>query len=364
MSFLSSLKFRVKSAVAPYLIPCLYYTIGVRFPKSLSLPYQQALQLLSNIRPQQESSCLCHNRITSEYDLHIIIPVYNSSAYLLECLDSVFQQETSYRVFVSIVDDGSTDGSNKVIREYINAIKGIDSAFGVELIEQPNQGLSSARNRALEHIRGKYVTFLDSDDRLLPGAIESLLQVMIKEDADIVEGNTQRGKTYGLACGKVYKSELFRNVHFPPGYLFEDTINIFFLYPLCRKSVQASGTHYYYRENPQSILHTFQNTPSAMDSLWVSKLVLEEYFSCGHQPTSQMWVDYLRDVLSTAEHLKTLQNEHCLQALFVVHCNITKTYFVNETDGDCRSCNLSTTLKLLAYSLTHNNYRLFRLIVR
>ena len=43
MSFLSSLKFRVKSAVAPYLIPCLYYTIGVRFPKSLSLTYQQAL---------------------------------------------------------------------------------------------------------------------------------------------------------------------------------------------------------------------------------------------------------------------------------------------------------------------------------
>ena len=287
----------------------------------------------------------------------VVVPIYNVKEYLERCVKSIIAQ-TERNIQIILVDDGSTDGSSLLCDDWA------ETDNRIIVIHKENGGLSSARNRALEHIRGKYVTFLDSDDRLLPGAIESLLQVMIKEDADIVEGNTQRGKTYGLACGKVYKSELFRNVHFPPGYLFEDTINIFFLYPLCRKSVQASGTHYYYRENPQSILHTFQNTPSAMDSLWVSKLVLEEYFSCGHQPTPQMWVDYLRDVLSTAEHLKTLQNEPCLQALFVVHCNITKTYFVNETDSDCRSCNLSTTLKLLAYSLTHNNYRLFRLIVR
>ena len=364
MSCLSSLKHKTKKVFTTYFSPFLYYTLGMRYPKYLMLSPKHAIQIFSNISPQQESSCLCHNRITPDFDLHLIIPVYNASAYLVACLDSVFQQETSHSIFVSIVDDGSTDDSNKIIREYITKIDAEGSSFEVEFLEQENQGPSCARNRALDHIRGKYISFLDSDDMLLPGALETLLKTAIKENADIVEGNTQRGKSYGFPWGKVYKSELFRNVHFPPGYIFEDTINIFFLYPLCRKVIQALGIHYFYRENPQSILHTFQGTAKCIDSLWVSKLVLEEYFSCDHKPTHHMLVDYLQDVLSTASHLQTLHDESLLQALFVIQRDLTDKYFAVQIQNSYQSRGLPFHLKLLADSLIHNNYRLFRIIIR
>ena len=100
------------------------------------------------------------NTIRKEYDLMIIVPVYNVENYLRECLDSILSQKTQYSFCVVAVEDGSTDGSAAILKEY-------ESHDHVRVIYQENKGLSGARNTAMKEIVGDYVYFLDSDDRLI-----------------------------------------------------------------------------------------------------------------------------------------------------------------------------------------------------
>jgi len=97
----------------------------------------------------------------------VIIPVYNVEAYLQECIESVLCQ-TYEALQIILVDDGSTDSSGKICDEY--ALR--DAR--IEVIHQINGGLSHARNVGLASAKGKYVYFLDSDDYILPFAVELL----------------------------------------------------------------------------------------------------------------------------------------------------------------------------------------------
>ena len=89
--------------------------------------------------------------------ISIIIPVYNAEKHLRRCVDSVLAQ-THTNLEIILVNDGSTDGSEKICEEY----RMKDSRITV--LHKENGGVSSARNLALEHIRGDYVMFVDSDD--------------------------------------------------------------------------------------------------------------------------------------------------------------------------------------------------------
>lgn len=105
----------------------------------------------------------------------IIIPVYNVEKYLCACLDSVINQ-TFFDWEAVCVNDGSNDGSAVILREY--AAK--DNRFRV--VEQPNAGLSAARNTGLKYAAGDYVLFLDSDDWLETNALETLAGNLDDED--------------------------------------------------------------------------------------------------------------------------------------------------------------------------------------
>ena len=348
--------------IALLLIPLRYAIYCTRFQKHLHITAEVAGKELSAIQPDKGQTCLCNNSIEAAYDLHIIVPVYNTAPYLKQCLDSIFQQETEFSFFVSIVDDGSTDNSPALLDDYHASLQGSSHYPNTEIIHQTNQGPSAARNVALRNIRGKYLMFVDSDDMLLPGAIQTLMNVAILSGADISEGNFNCGPSHGCACGKVYRSELFRHVHFPPGYWFEDTLNIFYLYPLCYRIVQVPGTHYYYRPNPVSIMHSFQGNERTVDSLWVSRRVLSDYFSQGHKATPKLLRFYLQDTLSTASHFHTLKNEQAMQALFVTHCDIFQKYFAASQNDSSHNTGLPLLLKGVAFSLSKANYRLFRTI--
>ena len=90
----------------------------------------------------------------------IIIPVYNSERFLKECFDSILSQY--FKDFeVIIVDDGSTDSSLVIEEEYSKDLR-------FRVIKQENAGQGIARNRALDIAKGKYITFLDSDDAMKP----------------------------------------------------------------------------------------------------------------------------------------------------------------------------------------------------
>lgn len=114
-------------------------------------------------------------------ELSVIVPVYNTEAFLATCLDSILSQ-TGVTMEVIIVNDGSTDSSADIIQQY--AIK--DSRIRCEY--QTNQGLSVARNTGLRSAKGEYVLFVDSDDWLLPDSLRYYLDVAHRKDADAVVG--------------------------------------------------------------------------------------------------------------------------------------------------------------------------------
>lgn len=111
--------------------------------------------------------------------ISIIIPIYNVEKYLRICLESVINQTyTNFEVIM--VDDGSTDNSVCICKEYCNN----DNRF--KLFQKENGGASSARNLGLKNAEGKYIYFLDSDDWLNNNALESLINCATKENADLV----------------------------------------------------------------------------------------------------------------------------------------------------------------------------------
>lgn len=113
--------------------------------------------------------------------LSIIIPVYNVEPYLRECLDSVFAQDLTDCEVIA-VNDGSTDGSCNILRKYKELYADL-----LTIINQPNGGLSSARNTGMVQAAGDYCYFLDSDDYLKSHAIASIRRaVSVSENADVI----------------------------------------------------------------------------------------------------------------------------------------------------------------------------------
>ncbi len=108
----------------------------------------------------------------------IIIPVYNLEKYLPKCLDSVLAQ-TYKNIEIIPVDDGSTDNSAEVLKEYAKSDSRVKPVF------KENGGVSSARNCGIDNSNGEYIYFLDGDDWIAPDTIEKLLTD--NTDFDIVQ---------------------------------------------------------------------------------------------------------------------------------------------------------------------------------
>ena len=109
----------------------------------------------------------------------IIIPVYNVEKYLRECLDSALNQ--SYEnLEILCVDDGSTDTSPEILKEYSGRDK------RVHVVSKENGGLSSARNAGLSVAKGEYIYYLDSDDCIVPAAMERCVETSERESLDVL----------------------------------------------------------------------------------------------------------------------------------------------------------------------------------
>lgn len=116
--------------------------------------------------------------------LSYIIPVYNTERYVLRCLCSIVNQQLwpdDYEILV--VDDGSTDRSRDIIADFAR------EHHQVRLLTQANAGVSASRNLALEQARGRYIMFIDSDDRLGDDVVHRLLQRAVDEDLDVLSFN-------------------------------------------------------------------------------------------------------------------------------------------------------------------------------
>lgn len=191
----------------------------------------------------------------------VIIPVYNTESYLRDCLESVLEQ-TYRNIEIIVVNDGSTDSSDKIINKY--ALK--DGR--IRKINKENGGLSSARNVAIDISTGEYIVFLDSDDCLEKTFIEELVGKIESYNLDFIscrENINGMAKTFKgnvsiyerdeavfryfkgdlsvpeSCCLKMYKSELFSKIRFPLGKIHEDT---FITYKIIENSSRIGYYHY------------------------------------------------------------------------------------------------------------------------
>lgn len=214
----------------------------------------------------------------------VIVPVYNVSKYLKQCLDSITDQ--SYKnLEIILVDDGSTDGSNRICDEYA------DNDARIKVIHKENGGQASARNEAAKIAQGEYIIYIDSDDYINKMHIQNLIQVALEYDADLVqcamiefwdslnetkiiepkdrqnkkqlytataalkEFSYQRIFTPSPWC-KLLKKDLMANIEFPVGIGYEDMAITYKIIGRAHKIVYIPEISYYYRQHQNSTMHS------------------------------------------------------------------------------------------------------------
>ena len=144
------------------------------------------------------------------YDISVVIPMYNSSRTIERALRSIEMQVKVEFNEVIIIDDGSTDNSYEVV----NAFKG-ESRLNIIVFRQVNNGVSSARNLGIQKASGKYIAFLDSDDEWHPDKTKEQMNFFKIPDVVMVGGNHFDIPRLGLGVFSFidFKNQLFKN-HF------------------------------------------------------------------------------------------------------------------------------------------------------
>ena len=117
--------------------------------------------------------------------IRVIVPIYNTKAFLEECLDSILAQDIQVPYEVLLVDDGSTDGCAEICDAY--AAK--DNR--VRVFHQENQGLSAARNTVIDAALGRYYAFVASDDRVLPAYLRTLYYACLAQAPYLAQCDVQ-----------------------------------------------------------------------------------------------------------------------------------------------------------------------------
>lgn len=278
---------------------------------------------LAEVHSKIDADCVVKERtLIKQYHLQIIIPMHNAAAYVEECLTSILSQNTKYKYQIILVDDGSADRTVEMAQKYL-----LDER--VHLIRQENAGAAAARNTGLKNIAADYLMFVDIDDGLKPEAIETLLDRAYKEKAQIVEGGyevfdrkvlaTERheyanleepcGILWGFPWGKVISAPLFRNISFPEGYWYEDTIMSYLVYPRSEKTVTIEEIVYSYRKNPSGFSHISGNNSKILDTYWVMELMLRDMKKLGISHCQSIYEQYLKSILTGCKRMMFMDKD-------------------------------------------------------
>lgn len=240
----------------------------------------------------------------------VIVPVYNTENYLRKCLDSLVNQTLS-QIEIIVVNDGSTDNSQKIIDEYAKEFSKIKS------FQKPNGGLSDARNFGIDKVNGQYIGFVDSDDYVSLNMFEKMYKKAIEHQAEIVfcdlEKVNEKGKVFRdltqspqlpekielekdfswfgemgcFACNKIYKSELFHNNRFKKGVHFEDIDLISRLVLKSKVVAKINQAFYKYFERQDSISRNY--TSKGMDIFLALESVKTEFEKSKFHNQSKEW---------------------------------------------------------------------------
>lgn len=211
----------------------------------------------------------------------IVVPVYNVQMYLPDCLASILKQ--TYEEFeLLLVDDGSTDGSGKICEQYA----ALDHR--IQVIHQPNGGLSAARNTGMKAAKGEFICFIDSDDLVHKDYLKTLCEVQKQYNSDVVwcqferfsehpdinpkpdysscqksrrtvwfllaqTGKNSKGVEAVVAWNKLIRTRIVKELQFPEGLWHEDEFFITELVSKAETFAVSSAVLYYYRQRTNSI---------------------------------------------------------------------------------------------------------------
>ena len=217
---------------------------------------------------------------TEDVLISVIVPVYNVEKYLQQCVDSILNQ-THSNLEVLLVDDGSSDNSGAICRQYAQKDK------RVRVFPMKNGGVSKARNTGLENAKGDWIGFVDSDDWISEETYERMLEAAIRLDADAaackivwerVNGTDPviaTGQTSCLEFGsanlrledaakmeislanKLIRRSFFeRGIRFMEGRRFEDLGMHYDMLRYCRRIALIDEPLYHYRQRKSSFIHS------------------------------------------------------------------------------------------------------------
>lgn len=307
------------------------------------------------------------------YDATVIIPCYNVEHYVAECLDSMLNQNTSYNVEIITIDDGSTDNTAEILRQYSTRMTNF------RIISQCNKGLSGARNTGIREARGKYLIFIDSDDYVTSDYIDCLLKKAFSKDADIVatgyytfnndykiiknimiKDENDTSLLNGCAWGKAIKRKFFEHLVFPENYWYEDSIIAHLVVPRANSIYMVSKCQYAYRSNPTGITKTSVNSLRAIESFYITDLMLRSYVHF-----------YPEDVTNTYEFINLLIEQFYLNEKRVIKLNseIKRTIFMWQSkyvqiSPPIMDLKLDFSKKLYVIGLLKNNYQIAQISLR
>lgn len=316
-------------------------------------------------------------------DLSIIIPIYNYVNLIEENIESVLNQKTTYRFELILVDDGSTDGAQEIVRRYTNKPR-------VKTIFQKNQGIASARNTGLNQAVGRYIMFVDCDDVVEPDLVETLMNKAMQDDCDIVMcahrlvkerdgkiyatipnvysdanlagyyGNAKILNYAGLPWAKVYKRELWERVRFLPGYWYEDTIIQALLFTQCKRFAYIPKICYQYRWYEKNFSHIQGNrlNPKCVDRYWMLVPILEKAKELGVNHGEGYYTMLIKHL--SAYYYPTIEEmgEQVIEDMFILACDLLKKYGMQET------IKLPYMLKVTEKALKTRNINLWKLATK
>ena len=301
------------------------------FNAESSMTEDTAVSLLHSYSPDPSTTCVANNTLNPQYDLQIIVPAYNVDKYVAECLESILNQKTHYSYLVTVVNDGSTDKTPEILRSYQNKYP-----ERMEVINQENRGFSGARNAALKVLKGRYITFLDSDDVMPESAIEALLD---KADGkDIIQGGWYTFEQFGECTplevhqlsgypwGKLFKAEVMEHFQFPEGYWFEDTPISFMMYGAGYSSKIIPDVVYGYRLNPDGITAKSGGSKRSVESYYITELCLREFPQFGVKYDQRAYEYFLRQCLMNWSRTRK-QPKKIREAIFVLESERREKYF-------------------------------------
>ena len=274
-------------------------------------------------------------------EISVIVPVYNSEKYLSKCLESLVNQ-TFQDIEIICIDDGSTDKSLEILKNYAKKDKRI------RVLSQENQGVSAARNKAMENASGKWLAFCDSDDTVPLDAYKKMYEK--GKDKDIVIGayakiepnsvkyqkiRTKKNESVfsilfytPTLWNKLIKRELvlqndliFKNV-----LLGEDVIFLCSLLPRLQKiTVISDNVYFYYRHDiEESLSHTY-NYRYFQAHIYCREYLLDQLRSEEYFPEVQKYVYEKLSVL-LIEYIFRITDLEDKEKAFV----LLKKYLIND----------------------------------